>query len=116
MDALRIDAWLERREPVIKLHSGLSNSLIAEWRGHAVNELLEQGIVTCYELYSTTRSLQQQAAHELLLNACANSLCQRNGPQCFNCITGRLLRALARSATQAYQPSMAGLESYKSVS
>lgn len=114
MDALRIDAWLERKEPVIKLHSGLSNHLIAEWRGSAVEELLEHGIVTCQELFSTIRSVQQQAAHELLLNACANSLCQKNGPQCFNCITGHLLRALANSDQRAYQPSIAGLEQYRS--
>ncbi|MBU2966847.1 hypothetical protein Q4508_16030 [Amphritea sp. 2_MG-2023] len=114
MNGLRIDAWLERKEPVIKLHSGVSNHLIAEWRGSAVTELFELGIVTCRELFSNTRSVQQQAAHELLLNACANSLCQQNGPQCFNCITGRLLRALAKSDQRAYQPSIAGLEQYKS--
>jgi hypothetical protein len=116
MGSLRIDAWLERKEPVIKLHSGLSESLVAEWRGSAVLELLEQGIVTCEELYSGSNRIQQQAAHELLLNACANSLCSRNGPQCFNCITGRLLRALAHSDSTANQPSVAGLELYQSAS
>ncbi|BBB27695.1 hypothetical protein [Amphritea japonica] len=115
MGSLRIDAWLERREPVIKLHSGVSDSLIAEWHGSAVIELLEQGIVTHEEMLSNDHNRQQQAAHELLLNACANSLCSRNGPQCFNCITGRLLRALAHSDSSADQPSVAGLELYKAV-
>ncbi|GGK85536.1 hypothetical protein [Amphritea balenae] len=113
MSALRINAWLERREPVIALHSGLSDSLIAEWRGSAVAELLEQGIVTCAELFSDSQKVQQQAAHELLLNACANSLCSRNGPQCFSCITGRLLKALALSDSNADQPSIRGLGQYK---
>lgn len=116
MASLRIDAWLERKEPIIKLHSGLSDSLIAEWRGSAVFELLEQGIITCEELFSNNQRQHQQAAHELLLNACANSLCSRNGPQCFNCITGRLLRALAHSDSSANQPSIAGMELYRSVS
>lgn len=116
MGALRIDAWLERKEPIIKLHSALSNSLIAEWRGSAVAELLEQDIITCEELFSGSRRIQQQAAHELLLNACANSLCSKNGPQCFNCITGRLLRALAQSDSSADQPSVASLELYQSAS
>ncbi|SER09860.1 hypothetical protein SAMN03080615_03909 [Amphritea atlantica] len=115
MNVLRIDAWMERREPVIKLHSGLSENLIAEWRGSAVCELIEQGIVTCGELFSTDRRVQQQAAHELLLNACANSLCRSNGPQCFTCITGRLLQALAHSDNQE-QPSIAGLTLYQSAS
>lgn len=116
MDALRIDAWLERKEPIIRLHSGMSEALIAEWRGNAVVELIEQGIVTCNELFSTDRKVQQQAAHELLLNACANSICSKNGPQCFTCITGRLLRALALSDSKAEQPSVAGLELYRSAS
>ena len=73
MGSLRIDAWLEREEPIIKLHSGMSDALIAEWRGNTVTELIEQGIVTCSEMFSTDRKVQQQAAHELLLNACANS-------------------------------------------
>ncbi|MBQ0783503.1 MAG: hypothetical protein KBT66_04635 [Amphritea sp.] len=116
MNALRIDAWLERKEPVIKLHSGLSDSLIAEWRGSAVSELLEQGIITCEELFSGSGRTQQQAAHELLLNACANSLCSQKGPQCFNCITGRMLRALAQSDSKADQPSIADLDLYRSAS
>ncbi len=116
MGSLRIDAWLEREEPIIKLHSGMSDALIAEWRGNTVTELIEQGIVTCSEMFSTDRKVQQQAAHELLLNACANSLCSKNGPQCFTCITGRLLRALAHSDSEAEQPSVAGLELYQSAS
>ena len=108
MSALTINAWLERREPVVSLHSAISGSLIAEWRGAAVQELLDQGIVSCRELGSTSRRIQQQTAHELLLIACANSLCSRNGPQCFSCITGRLLRALAQSDSNAEHPSIAG--------
>lgn len=108
MYALTINAWLERREPVVSLHSAISGNLIAEWRGEAVQELLEQGIVNCTELSSASRRIQQQTAHELLLIACANSLCSRNGPQCFSCITGRLLRALAQSDSYSEQPSIAG--------
>lgn len=92
MAALRINAWIERSEPVISLHSEMSNHLIAQWRGIAVQELLEQGIITCQELFSENPRIQQQAAHELLLTACANSLCVKNGPPCFSCITSRLLQ------------------------
>lgn len=92
MAALRINAWLERAEPIISLHSEMSNHLIAQWHGDAVQELLEQGVITCQELFSENPRVQQQAAHELLLTACANSLCAKNGPQCFSCITSRLLQ------------------------
>lgn len=97
MAALRINAWIERPEPIISLHSEMSNHLIAQWRGEAVRELLEQGVVTCQELFSEHPKVQQQAAHELLLTACANSLCMRNGPQCFSCITSRLLHSFMQT-------------------
>lgn len=116
MSALKINAWLERKDPVISLHSAISGSLIAEWKGNAVQELLDQGIVSCTELLSASRRVQQQTAHELLLIACANSLCSRNGPQCFSCITGRLLRALAQSNAEAEHPSIAGFNCYKAAS
>lgn len=102
MSALRINAWLERSEPVISLHSEMSNHLIAQWRGDAVNELLEQGVVTCQELFSESPRIQQQVAHELLLTACANTLCAKNASPSFSCITSRLLKNFMqtdRSAT-----------------
>ena len=62
MAALIVDAWLEREEPIIRLHSGMSEALIAEWRGSAVYELIEQGTVTCNELFSTNRRQARSAA------------------------------------------------------
>lgn len=92
MSALRVNAWLERKEPVISLQSSLSGSLIAEWRGSAVTELLDEGIVTISELNSMNQRIQQQISHELLLLACSKSLCCHRGTNCFTCITGRLLK------------------------
>lgn len=98
MAALRINAWLERAEPIISLHSDMSNQLIAQWRGEAVAELLEQGIITCQELFSENPKIQQQVAHELLLTACANTLCAKNSSPCFSCITGRLLQSFMHAS------------------
>ena len=92
MSALRINAWLERKEPVISLQSSLSGSLIAEWRGSAVTELLDEGVVTINELNSVNQRTLQQVSHELLLLACSKSLCCNRGTNCFTCITGRLLK------------------------
>lgn len=91
MSALTINAWLERENPVIALVSSLSGNTIAEWRDSAVAALIEDGTVTLSELCSDSQKVQQRTAHELLLTACATSLCARSGDNCFSCITGRLL-------------------------
>lgn len=99
MSALTINAWLERKKPVITLVSSLSGNIIAEWRDSAVAALIEDGIVTLSELSSGSQKVQQQTAHELLLTACSTSLCTRRGNNCFSCITGRLLESYMSSVT-----------------
>ncbi|WP_432471095.1 hypothetical protein [Amphritea sp. HPY] len=99
MSALTINAWLEREKPVITLVSSLSGNTIAEWRDSAVATLIEDGTVTLSELCSDSQKVQQQTAHELLLTACATSLCARRGNNCFSCITGRLLASYMSTIT-----------------
>ncbi len=109
MSALTINAWIERNDPVISLSSQLSGKVIACWRGQAARQLLEDGVVTLHELQNQQRQSLQQAAHELLLVACADSLCTAQGKQCFSCLTGLLLKSYMHSAhaldSQALQRS-----------
>lgn len=99
MSALTINAWLEREKPVITLVSSLSGDTIAEWRDSAVTALIEEGIITLSELCSGSQKVQQQTAHELLLTACATSLCKCSGNNCFSCITERLLASYMSTIT-----------------
>lgn len=99
MSVLTINAWLERKQPVITLISSISGNTIAEWRGQAAITLIEEGVLTLTELSSDNQKVQQQIAHELLLTACATSLCSRRGNNCFSCITGRLLESYMSSIT-----------------
>ncbi len=93
MTALAINAWLNTSQPSISLTNSLSGQLIACWQGEAVEQLFDEGIVTLTELHSSDRSTLARLSHDLLLMACASSLCHRQGDGCFNCITGRLLQS-----------------------
>ncbi len=42
---LMVDAWLERREPVVKLVETGSRLTLAEWRGDKVRQLLDEGLL-----------------------------------------------------------------------
>ncbi len=110
MSALAINAWLDTGSPRISLTNSLTGQLIACWQGKAVQQLFDDGIITLAELHSTDRSILSRLSHDLLLMACANSLCQRQNDGCFNCITGRLLqsymqqRRAPETHTARYQP------------
>ncbi|WP_271271822.1 hypothetical protein [Aliamphritea hakodatensis] len=93
MTALAINAWLNTEHPSISLTNSITGQLIACWQGEAVQHLFDDGIITLTELHSTDRSTLSRLSHDLLLMACASSLCQRQSDGCFNCITGRLLQS-----------------------
>lgn len=39
----RVDAWLERFDPIVRLLDGVSGVLVAEWRGDDVRRLFADG-------------------------------------------------------------------------
>ncbi|MEH6577403.1 MAG: hypothetical protein V7731_10060 [Amphritea sp.] len=93
MSTLTINAWIDRKDPIICLSSGITGKLIARWHSQSARQLFEDGVLTLKELFSNNKQLQQQAAHELLLIACADSLCNEQGKKCFTCITSLLLKS-----------------------
>ena len=97
MSTLTINAWIDRKDPIICLSSSISGKPIARWYGQSARQLFEDGVLTLKELYSNNKQLQQQAAHELLLIACADSLCNEQGKKCFTCITSLLLKSYMQS-------------------
>ena len=40
-----IDAWLERREPVLRLIEVKSRTTLAEWRGETLQKLFDEGFL-----------------------------------------------------------------------
>lgn len=40
-----IDAWLERRDPVLRLIEVKSRSTLAEWHGETLRKLLDEGFL-----------------------------------------------------------------------
>ncbi|WP_261842471.1 hypothetical protein [Aliamphritea ceti] len=114
MTALAINAWLNTPLPSISLTNSISGQLIACWQGEAVQQLFDDGILTLTELHSSDRNTLSRLSHDLLLMACASSLCHRQGDGCFNCITGRLLQSYmqhnrSQNSSKQYVPlTMAG--------
>ncbi|MBN3564891.1 hypothetical protein [Aliamphritea spongicola] len=110
MTVLAINAWLNTEHPSISLTNSITGQLIACWQDQAVQQLFDDGIITLTELHSSDRSTLSRLSHDLLLMACASSLCQRQSDGCFNCITGRLLQSYMQhnrtsvKQTAHYQP------------
>ena len=40
-----VDAWLERRDPVLRLIDAKSCATLAEWRGETLRNLLDKGFL-----------------------------------------------------------------------
>ncbi len=93
MGAFIVDAWIDSIEPSIRLLNRSTGKLIAQWRDQEVRRLLDEGVVTVAELSSDDRSVNQRVAQDLLLTACADSLCVKAQGHCFSCVTRQLLRS-----------------------
>lgn len=59
-----IDAWLERREPSLRVWDCDRHEVLVEWRGASVRNLLEQGLLEMDDIEESVWSLLRQSALE----------------------------------------------------
>lgn len=57
-----IDAWLERRDPTLRVWDCDSHEVLVEWRGATLRGLLEQGLLELDDLAGSVWSLLRQSA------------------------------------------------------
>ena len=65
----QIDAWLERRDPYLRIVDRKSGVVVMEWRNQRLQGLLEQGDITRQELQSDATN-QQDLVRDLFLYDC----------------------------------------------
>ncbi|MFW1677930.1 hypothetical protein ACFVYJ_09130 [Pontibacter sp. JAM-7] len=65
----QIDAWLERREPYLRIVDRQSGVVVMEWRDQRLQGLLEQGDITRQELEGDHVN-QQTLVRDLFLYDC----------------------------------------------
>lgn len=59
-----IDAWLERRDPALRVLNGDTREVLIEWRGMALRGLFESGLLEIDDLATSIWSLLRQSASE----------------------------------------------------
>lgn len=57
-----IDAWLERRDPLVRVWDCDKHEVLLEWRGARLRNLLEQGLLELDDLAESVWSLLRQSA------------------------------------------------------
>lgn len=57
-----IDAWLERRDPRLRVWDCDNHEVLVEWRGANLRWLLEQGLLELDDLAGSVWSLLRQSA------------------------------------------------------
>lgn len=57
-----IDAWLERRDPTLRVWDCDRHEVVVEWRGTSLSNLLEQGLLELDDLAASVWSLLRQSA------------------------------------------------------
>ncbi|MDD5391274.1 MAG: hypothetical protein PHD37_18205 [Gallionellaceae bacterium] len=67
-----IDAWLERREPSLRVWDCDAREVLVEWHGANLRSLLEQGLLELDDLADSVWSLLRQATQEKKLLTSSN--------------------------------------------
>ncbi len=57
-----IDAWLEKRDPTLRIWDCDHREVLVEWRGTSLRNLLEQGLLELDDLAASVWSLLRQSA------------------------------------------------------
>lgn len=71
----KLDAWLERRDPMLRIVDEGSDRTVAEWRGEALQELLESGVLSSGECQAPrSRDTVHELIRELILESCLGGI------------------------------------------
>lgn len=57
-----IDAWLERRDPLLRLWDADNHVVLVEWRGDRLRSLFEAGLLELDNIAESVWSLMQQTS------------------------------------------------------
>ncbi|WP_018141326.1 hypothetical protein [Thioalkalivibrio sp. ALJ7] len=71
----KLDAWLERRDPMLRIVDEDSDRTVAEWQGEALQELLESGVLSPGECQAPrSRDTVHELIRELILESCLGGI------------------------------------------